>query len=172
MKKQTKSNLSAALQSLGIIFLIFFATAFACKDDNRNRTNTSSGKTNTSSRQTITSGGACSTEEEFKAIITHEKTYLARNYEEKEVIFNSFETEGPMRYKNASDYMTVSDDAYRVTTSFDVITRGDEMKTNKVYRERYENAVIMFYPYGSQNRCQNFWERGASAKRDEITEEY
>ena len=33
MKKQTKSNLHNSLQSLGLIFLIFFATAFACKDD-------------------------------------------------------------------------------------------------------------------------------------------
>lgn len=33
MKKQTKSNLRNSLQSLGLIFLIFFAMAFACKDD-------------------------------------------------------------------------------------------------------------------------------------------
>lgn len=33
MKKQTKSNLPFALQTLGIIFLIFFAMAFACDDD-------------------------------------------------------------------------------------------------------------------------------------------
>ena len=33
MKQQTKSNLRNSLQSLGLIFLIFFAMAFACKDD-------------------------------------------------------------------------------------------------------------------------------------------
>lgn len=33
MKKQTKFNLRNSLQSLGIIFLILFAMAFACKDD-------------------------------------------------------------------------------------------------------------------------------------------
>ncbi len=33
MKKQTKSNLRNSMQSLGLIFLMFFAMAFACKDD-------------------------------------------------------------------------------------------------------------------------------------------
>ncbi|MGI8639733.1 MAG: hypothetical protein ACR2MG_07240 [Pyrinomonadaceae bacterium] len=33
MKKQTKSNLLKSLQSLGIIFAIFFALAFACGDE-------------------------------------------------------------------------------------------------------------------------------------------
>lgn len=33
MKKQTKSNLRNSLHSLGLIFLIFFAMAFDCKDD-------------------------------------------------------------------------------------------------------------------------------------------
>src|SRR5688500_81729 len=98
MKKHAKSHLLAALQSLGIILQIFFTLAFACKNDNENPPRL------TDKQQTKNKVGACSTKEEFKAIITHEKTYLARNYEEKQVIFNSFETEGPMHYENTENY--------------------------------------------------------------------
>lgn len=35
MKKQTKSQFSASLQSLGLVFLMLFAMAFSCDDDTR-----------------------------------------------------------------------------------------------------------------------------------------
>lgn len=172
MKKQTKSNLQTSLQTLGIIFLIFFAMAFACKDGDDNNSLSPVERRNT----TKTNGRACSTEEEFKAIITHQKTFLDRDYEKSEVIFNSFEIEGPMHYQNMTEgFMTVTDDAYRVTTSFDKITRGDEMKTNKVYRMRFENAVIMFYPYaGSGKECKHFYEKNGLSKDgvEDVTGEY
>lgn len=164
-----------SLQTLGIIGLIFFAMAFACKDVNGGGATDRKSDGQTTKQTKTAGGGACSTEEEFKAIITKQKTFLDRDYEKSEVVFNSFDVEGPMHYENTTEgFMTMTDDAYRVVTSFDKITRGDEMKTDKVYRTRFENSVIMFYPYGSRNECKHFYEKNGLATENykDVTGQY
>lgn len=168
MNKKFFSRTSASLKTLGIIFSLFFVMAFECGGGNNGGEETH--------KQTKTNGGACSSEEEFKRIITEQKTFLDRDYQKSEVIFNSFEVEGPMHYQNMEPGFTaVTDDAYRVTTSFDKITRGDESGTNNVYRMRFENAVIMFYPYaGSSKECKHFYKKNGFPKNgvENVTGEY
>jgi len=53
MKKQTKSNLTVLLQSLAIIFAVFFTMAFACGDDTQ-----TNGETRTGSNLPVLSGTA------------------------------------------------------------------------------------------------------------------
>lgn len=155
-----------ALKTFGFVFLIFFVMAFACKDEN------DSGGTDTpQSKQTTTNGGVCSTEAEFKAIITGEKMRLA-NKDDKyaQVIFNSFDVEGPMHYQNSQEYyFTNTDDAYRVTTDFDAIYSYED----RIYRDRYENNMAMCYTVTSRNTCVCFWEKGLpKERREDVTGQY
>lgn len=53
MKKQTKSNFSASLQSIAIIFAIFFVMSFACKEEGNNSPRSDKGDGNLQ-------GGECS----------------------------------------------------------------------------------------------------------------
>lgn len=162
MKKLTKPNLITSLQMLGIIFLIFFVMAFECGKDN------GGGRRSISDKITVNTGGTCSTEQEFKKVLTHGYTYLDKDYEKTKVVFNTFDVEGPMHYKNTDGetrYMTMTDNAYRVTTDFDLITEGDAMRTNKVYRTRFENAVYMFYTaqWSDGLNCINFGIKNTSS---------
>lgn len=171
MKQQTKLNLRLSLQSLGIIFVIFFAMAFACKDETD--TNPSP---NPDPNPPRNAGNFCTTEREFKAFINFDKTYLAKDYEQIEVIFNNFNVGAPRRFENmrGDRFDTVTDNAYPVTTSFDVITRGDSMKTNKIYRDRYVNASYMCYPVmwsdGKNCVCFGIKNNFAVTSREEISE--
>lgn len=88
MKKQTKSNLPVSLQSLGIIFLVFFAMAFACRDENN---------------QTPVSEGSCSTEAEFLKIFKRDQLSLSTSpneYKPPEVDIKSFEVGSPFTHKD------------------------------------------------------------------------
>ncbi len=170
MKKQTKSNLQNSLQTLGLIFLIFFAMAFACND----REDNSSPSVNKGGRK-LTNGGACSTEAEFKAIITRGSTSLSRETKNTKVIFNSFDLKGPMQYKNYEEYyVTNTDNAYRVTTDFDVIYNNDELGAGKTFRDRYENSILMCYTVTSKNTCVCFGEKNSlpKARWEDVTGQY
>lgn len=125
---------------------------------------------------TVNTGGTCSTEREFKQVLIKDKTYLAKAYEDIKVVFHTFDVKGPMKYQNLQDrYSTVTDKAYRVTTSYDVIIKGDAMGTNKIYRNKYENSVYMFYTaqWSDGLNCIHFAEKNpfAIVEHEEITEE-
>ena len=169
MKRQIESSLRKSFYTLSIVFLIFFAMAFSCRNDTNSNTTPSGNNPDISS-----TGGRCSTKEEFKAIITHDLTYLARDYEKKEVIFHSFEVGAPTHYENYQErYFTNTDNAYPVTTDFDVITHGDSMKSGRVYRDRYKNTLFMCYTITSKNTCICFGERNSIPveRRQDITDQ-
>ncbi|MCY7349006.1 MAG: hypothetical protein LH614_22680 [Pyrinomonadaceae bacterium] len=56
MKKRTKSNLLLSLQSLGIIFGIFFAMAFACRDNRETGTEGENPRQNKTTDQALPPG--------------------------------------------------------------------------------------------------------------------
>lgn len=56
MKQQTKSNLLKSLQSLGIVFAIFFAMAFACGDDSETDTEGNNPRQNKTTNQALPPG--------------------------------------------------------------------------------------------------------------------
>ncbi len=56
MKKQTKSNLLKSLQSLGIVFAIFFVMAFACGDDSETDTEENNPRQNKTTNQALPLG--------------------------------------------------------------------------------------------------------------------
>ncbi|HEY8558812.1 MAG TPA: hypothetical protein VIL74_00305 [Pyrinomonadaceae bacterium] len=146
--------------------------AFECQDDsNPNPPN------NGTKPPPASNGGFCTTEREFKAFIVHDKTYLAKSYEKVEVIYHAFQVGAPRHYENlrGDRWDTVTDEAYPVVTSFDVITRGDAVGTNKIYRDRYVNVQYMCYPvmWSDGKNCVCFGERNAASvtSREEVTEE-
>ncbi len=87
-----------------------------------------------------------------------------------QVIFNSFDVEGPMHYQNSQEYyFTNTDDAYRVTTDFDAIYSYED----RIYRDRYENNMAMCYTVTSRNTCVCFWEKGLPKEcREDVTGQY
>lgn len=177
MKYQTRSNWQISLQMLGCVGLIFFTMAFACRNDKDHTTDTKRDGDTTIKQTKTTSNGSCSTEKEFKEIITSEKmSARADTDEDVRVDFNSFDMEGPVHYQNSQEYyFTNTDNAYRVTTDFDVIFRNDNLGKGKIFRERYENVVLMCYTVTSKNTCVCFGEQNYSynkARRDEVTEQY
>jgi len=56
MKKQTKSNLLKSLQTLGIIFVMFFAMAFACGDNRETNTEGTDSRQNKTTNQALPLG--------------------------------------------------------------------------------------------------------------------
>lgn len=108
MKNQTKSNLRNSLQSLGLIFLMLFGMAFACKDGEK----------------TTTKGGRkCSTESEFRDIITkkHSTTYgeSSGKFRDTEVDFQTFRIGSATRYRN-EQYSIDASPAYPINTDYTV----------------------------------------------------
>lgn len=140
MKKQTKSNLQISLQSLGIIFLMFFAMAFACKDDTKT--------SNPDKSVTTSSGGGCSTEREFKDVLTKSWSQTFGNtkkFKEMEVEFHSFKVAKPI-YNWVSHPGDVNFPAYPVMTSFTTRYFFDEGSLGKnVFETRAADSEYYFY---------------------------
>ena len=114
MKKQTKSNLQNPLQSLGIIFLMLFAMAFACKDDRE-----TDSMPDKNGREKTTTGGRCSTENDFRRAITH--VYVEQDKREKkkpEVIFSSFRVGSSLSKRIIVDNRYVDVTAYPLKVGF------------------------------------------------------
>jgi hypothetical protein len=68
----------------------------------------------------------------------------------------------------------VTDNAYPVTTSFEVITESAFTGETKIYRDRYVNVFYMCYPvsWSDGKNCVCYGERNAnSVGREEITDE-
>ena len=117
MKKQTKSNLRNSLQSLGIIFLLFFAVAFDDKGVGDERETKREGQINNS--RPTTTGGACSTERDFRRAITH--VYVEQDKREKkkpEVIFSSFTVGSSFSKRIIVDNRYVDVTAYPLKVGF------------------------------------------------------
>ncbi len=177
MKKRTKSNLQTSLQTLGIVFLIFFAMAFACKDDNGGSETDTTRPTD--KQQTNNAGGSCSTEAEFKAIITDEKVNtMVRDYEiNRKIFFHSFKVGAPTSYKNVNGrYATLTDNAYPVSTSFDVDIKSKiGMEKTQTIRWKYVNVLYMCYPveWSQGKTCVCFGEKNAASVNngDVVSEE-
>lgn len=117
IKKQTKSNFPISLELLGIIFLIFFGMAFACKEgDEIDSPQTRNRKDKT------TSSRRCSTEAEFQDIIQN-KFHLGTfgpsygEYKDSEIEFHSFKIGEPFRYTNSYPVVDAYP-AYPVTTEY------------------------------------------------------
>lgn len=137
MKNQTKSNLQNSLQSLGIIFLMLLAMAFACKDsDDR------------SERTTTKSGGKCSTETEFRDIITkkHSTTFgeSSGKFRDTEVDFQTFRVGAATRYRN-EQYSIDASPAYPINTDYTVRDYlGGETSTPYI-REQSHSVKFICY---------------------------
>ncbi len=180
MKKLTKSNLQISMQSLVIVFLIFFVMAFACGDDTSpSMPSSTDGTAPTDKQQTNNAGGSCSTEAEFKAIITDEKVNtMVRDYEiNRKIFFHSFQVGAPTSYKNVNGrYATLTDKAYPVSTSFDVDIKSKiGMEKIQTVRWKYVNVLYMCYPveWSQGKTCVCFGEKNAASVNngDVVSEE-
>lgn len=151
MKNRTESNLRNLLQSLGLVSLIFFAMAFACKDD----TKTDSGKETGSERQSPSKnktksegGGKCSTEDEFKELLTatFSQTYNERDgkFKDTEVEFQTFDIGEPFHYKNSYPIVD-AENAYPVETDY---ISHDYLHGNtspEIFEKKAKNFKYVFY---------------------------
>ena len=164
MKEQTTSKPRQRLALLSAIVLpLVLALAHSTQAED-------SGRTERADKREASKSAFCTTEAEFKAIITHDVTYLARRYEKREVVFHSFKVGAPKSYQNFQEgYRTVTNAAYPVLTDFDVITTGDSMGTDRVYRARYKQSLFMCYPLTSKETCVCFAEKNSIPVREEIT---
>jgi hypothetical protein len=160
MKKQTKSRLQISLQSLGIISLMFFAMAFACKDDNGGRTDTDSGGRRDTSG-TTTGGGKCSTEAEFQNVIFktfHLNTFNEPygQYKEPEINFQTFDISNPTSYISTDAYNLVKvDTAYPVTTSYTTrFYRHNGVKDiNEIWEYDWQSNFMCYINHRSECTC-------------------
>lgn len=179
MKKQIKSNLLTSLQSLGIIFVIFFALAFACNEPtdtpppNSNNTKPSNirdrvltGNKKTSSDEITPndeiisndeikpSDGRCSTEAEFREVITkYYEDKAEKNVIEKQVSFSSFEVDKPRRYKTTVKGRTIDTNSYQVTATFNLFRTVSESQGDyKKYIDTFVKSGFMCY-IDSEDEC-------------------
>jgi hypothetical protein len=124
-----------SLKSLFLIPVLSVA-AMACNGDN-------SGE-----NAETTEGGGCSTEADFKAIITKDKMagMLAGDLK-RDVVFHSFSVDGPMDYTNTSgtEYAVITDKAYRVVTNFDVIRKVDIGVGTQTQKDSYRDVIFTCY---------------------------
>ena len=93
MIEQLKSNIPTPLQSLGMIFLIFFVLAFECNND-RNRLENNS-------PPPPQAGGSCSTKAEFLNIFKRDRLKSAttsNDIRQSEIIVTSFNVAAPISY--------------------------------------------------------------------------
>lgn len=138
MKKQTKSNLQTSLQSLGIIFLIFFAMAFACKDDD-NGGGGSIPKT--------TGGGSCSTKAEFLGIVKRDRLKLLTtssnaNIKPPEFILESSDVAAPITYSTV-----YNNKALKVYPTYPVTLAWTErtFRYNTIKESEYDEGLFYCY---------------------------
>lgn len=100
MNLQRFSKIKTSLQTLGIVFLIFFAMAFACKDDTSSETNSARP---TDQRQTNNTGGSCSTKAEFLGIFQRDRlkaVTIPDDIKPPELIVKSFDVGSPVDHKD------------------------------------------------------------------------
>lgn len=139
------SNLRKSLQSLGLIFLILFAMAFACNDEDQDDSERNIG----SETQRKTTGEGCSTEQEFKRLLIENfsEVFNERDgkFKETEVIFQSFEIGKSFRYQRSYPEIIDSEPAYPVDASFikrDYLNGGS---SPKILENRVTNYKYVFY---------------------------
>ena len=120
MKKQTDKRLLASLQSLAIVFWMLFVMAFACGDGDEGE-NESPAPKPPGNRVNNTTGGRCSTEDEFKALLIDNFSKTFNEYDgkfkETEFDFHTFEIGEPMRFTNAYPIIDAYP-AYPVETNY------------------------------------------------------
>lgn len=161
MKKQTKSNLLISLQTLGIVFVMFFAMAFACDDGSDPLIN---GKTpnngGVGGKPTSRGAGRCSTEAEFQNIIQtkfHLNTFgeAYGEYKESEIVFHTFSISAPTGYTSTdAGHLVKVDTAYPVLTDYTTRhykhdgTRG----VNELWEYDWNQVQFMCY-INHRNEC-------------------
>lgn len=128
-----------ALKTLGLVFLIFFVMAFACKDDNDSISNTNRGE------QPITSSGSCSTKTEFLGIFKRDrlKSATTRNdLKQTEIIVNSFDVAAPITYSPVYNNKVVKIyPAYPVTVNH----TSREFRFGKITESDYVGGLYYCY---------------------------
>lgn len=132
-----------SLASLAIVFAILSLMGFACKDNTPRDPKTDGGKTKTKG------GGRCSTEEEFKELLTKSfsQTFNERDgkFKETEVDFQKFDIGEPFRYQKTFPDIIDADPAYPVKTSFTKRDYLHETTDPRIFEERVKDYKYVFY---------------------------
>lgn len=149
MNKPTKANLLISLQSFSIVFVTFFALAFACNDDTKNNSRTNNQPNST----TKTIEGGCSTETDFRAAITESylKQYKSdnKNVKKPETNFQSLTINAPVTKRVLVNNKLVDVyPAYPLKSSYTL--RTFDPTTNfpsKLYLNEYDYQNVTYFCY-------------------------
>jgi hypothetical protein len=146
MDWQINRKLMNPLKTLGIVGLIFFVLAFECGDETPSdpETDTDGGR-----QTTTTGGGSCSTEEEFKAVLTKSFSQYFNErdgkFKETEVEFQTFEVGERFHYQKTFPDIIDAESAYPVRASFVKRDYLNETINPTIYEERVRDYKYVFF---------------------------
>ena len=128
--------------NLGVLVLLWFCLAFACKNNEPSRSPNDDGTTPTR-RTGQNTGGDAITEQEVKDNITQYWTRNCRNFEECRVTFDSGVRINPLERHSFHNGITV--DSYPVKVEFSSFVRNKTLEGDKGLWYRHRGGIYYFY---------------------------